>query len=447
MAVTEITKILFRRGKGSDRSELEAFGGLAQGEPGFTVVGDAATTPLTGNDTRSAFLKDQDMVTYDTTLGGGDMFVGGSEGKDIYIGGASAEAHWKHYFVSLRGTGFNRPFSNDLDNNVEPTGFVDGAFTVGRAGGPTGRTNQDDWNVIFYGDGDDGSGVQKPRKNLLAPDVDGYSTTRGFWWKPRDEALELWSNSAFKLPVGLKSQRPGYEDPETGVPGDFGNYDAQLGMIRFSSDEETFEGCIGFDDQDEAIWGSLGGAADVVNQTYLTVVQDQPQWSVPDTGYVTTGGTSATNIRGQTGTIKFVVGSAVVGDGGAAVGSGNSGGAKVAGYFDNDRNLHVTNDIIAFSTSDERQKDNVQLIDNPTQKIAKLDGVTFTWNDQGPAWVSDRDSREDVGLLAQQVEQVIPEAVTTRDDQYKAVDYKRVIPLLVESIKELTARVEQLEQQ
>jgi len=59
--------------------------------------------------------------------------------------------------------------------------------------------------------------------------------------------------------------------------------------------------------------------------------------------------------------------------------------------------------------------------------------------------VEDRDSREDVGLLAQQVEQVIPEAVTTRADGYKAVDYKRVIPLLVESIKELTARVEQLE--
>lgn len=437
MAVTEITKILFRRGTGSDRSELEAFGGLAQGEPGFTVVGDAATSPVTKNDTRSAFLKDQDMISYSISQGGGDMFVGGSEGKDVYIGGASAETHWQHYFVSLRGTGFNRTFSSDTGDTIESTGFIDGAFTVGRAGGPTGRPNQDDWNVIFYGDGDDGSGVQKSRQNLLFPDPStGESTIRGLWWKPGDEALELWSNSAFKLPVGLKSQRPGY------ATGDFENYDAQLGMIRFSSDEETFEGCIGFDDQDEAIWGSLGGAADVVNQTYLTVVQDQPQWSVPDTGYVTTGGTSATNIRGQTGAIKFVVGSVVTGGGGAG---GGAGGAKVAGYFDNSRNLHVTQDIIAFSTSDERQKDNVQLIDNPTQKIAKLDGVTFTWNDQGPSWVNDRDTRDDVGLLAQQVEQVIPEAVTTRDDQYKAVDYKRVIPLLVESIKELTARVEQLE--
>lgn len=143
-------------------------------------------------------------------------------------------------------------------------------------------------------------------------------------------------------------------------------------------------------------------------------------------------------VTGETGQIKFVVG---VADSGAS----NDRRARLAGRFDNDRNLHVTQDIIAFSTSDERQKDNVQLIDNPTQKIAKLDGVTFTWNDQGPSWVNDRDTRDDVGLLAQQVEQVIPEAVTTRDDQYKAVDYKRVIPLLVESIKELTARVEQLE--
>ena len=439
MAVTEITKILFRRGSGSDRSELEAFGGLAQGEPGFTVVGDAATSPITKNDSRSAFLKDQDMVEYSISQGGGDMFVGGSEGKDVYIGGASAETHWQHYFVSLRGTGFNRPFSADTGNTIESTGFIDGAFTVGRAGGATGRPNQDDWNVIFYGDGDDGNGGQKSCKNLLDPDSNGNSTVRALRWKPGDEALELWSNSAFKLPVGLKSQRPGYDT------GDFEDYDAQLGMIRFSSDEETFEGCIGFDDDDEAIWGSLGGAADVVNQTYLTVIQDQPQWAVPDSGYNTTDANKSINVRGETGVIKFVVGSAVSGEGGAAGGTGDGGGAKVAGYFDNDRNLHVTNDIIAFSTSDERQKDNVQLIDNPTQKIASLDGVTFTWNDQGPSWVNDRGSREDVGLLAQQVEQVIPEAVVTRGDGYKAVDYKRVIPLLVGSIKELTARVEELE--
>lgn len=429
MAVTEITKILFRRGTASDRSQLEQFGGLAQGEPGFTVVGTESNAP-TGVDTRSAYLRDEDVISYTqvqgglaNTDGGGDLFIGGSEGKDIYIGGSSAEKHYQRYFVSLRGTGYNTNWSSDTQSTVfAGDGFIDGKFVVGKSGGPTDLENTDDWNVIFYGN------KSTPRDNLLG------TNTRGFWWRPTEEALELWSNSALKLPVGTKEQRPGHDG------GDFVSYSPEKGMIRYNDTDTSFEG------YDGSSWGSLGGAADVTNQTYITVRQDQPAWSIPDSGYNTSGsaGSAGTSVRGLDGHIKFVVGSQVTGNGGAA---GDSGGAKVAGYFDNDRNLHVTNDIIAFSTSDERQKDNVQLIDNPTQKIAKLDGVTFTWNDLGPSWVEGRGTREDVGLLAQQVEQVIPEAVTTRDDGYKAVDYKRVIPLLVESIKELSARVAELEKQ
>lgn len=448
MAVTEITKILFRRGTAQDRVSLEQFGGLAQGEPGFTVVGDWEDGNLTPTkfDVRSAYLRNEDVISYTTTQGGvanenggGDLFIGGSEGADIYIGGSSAEKHYQRYFVSLRGTGYNTNW-NDENGTVlaEPLagevsgGFIDGRFVVGKAGGPTGRNPADVWEVMFFG-----SEANRTSPHLYGATDTSGSNTRALWWKPAEEALELWSNSALKLPVGTKAQRPGGSGGvDAGLGEDFHGYKAQVGMIRYNDTDSTFEG---YDNSDN--WSSLGGASDVVNQTYITVVQDQPTWSVADTGYNTSGAT-ATNVRGETGVIKFVVGSQVTDDGGAGAGTG---GAKVAGYFDNSRNLHVTQDIIAFSTSDERQKDNVQLIDNPTQKIAKLDGVTFTWSEDGPSWVDDRDSREDVGLLAQQVEQVIPEAVTTRDDGYKAVDYKRVIPLLVESIKELTSRVEELE--
>jgi len=438
MAVTEITKILFRRGTAQDRVSLEQFGGLAQGEPGFTVVGDWEDGNLTPTkfDVRSAYLRNEDVISYTTTQGGvanenggGDLFIGGSEGADIYIGGSSAEKHYQRYFVSLRGTGYNTNW-NDENGTVlaeplagdVPGGFIDGRFVVGKAGGPTGRDPADVWDVMFFG-----SEANRPSPHLYGATGANDSNTRALWWKPAEEALELWSNSALKLPVGTKAQRPGGSGGTTaGVGEDFHGYKAQVGMIRYNDTDSTFEG---YDNSGN--WGSLGGAADVVNQTYLTVVQNQPTWAQKHSS-------ETQAVTGETGQIKFVVG---VADSLA----GNDRRARLAGRFDNDRNLHVTQDIIAFSTSDERQKDNVQLIDNPTQKIAKLDGVTFTWNDQGPSWVNDRDTRDDVGLLAQQVEQVIPEAVTTRDDQYKAVDYKRVIPLLVESIKELTARVEQLE--
>ena len=432
MAVTEITKILFRRGTAQDRVSLEQFGGLAQGEPGFTVVGDWEDGNLTPTkfDVRSAYLRNEDVISY-TTLqggvanenGGGDLFIGGSEGADIYIGGSSAEKHYQRYFVSLRGTGYNTNW-NDENGTVlaEPLagevsgGFIDGRFVVGKAGGPTGRNPADVWDVMFFG-----SEADRTSPHLYGGTDTSGSNTRALWWKPAEEALELWSNSALKLPVGTKAQRPGGDG--SGIGEDFADYDPQVGMIRYNDTDSTFEG---YDNSDN--WGSLGGAADVANQTYLTVVQNQPTWAQKHSS-------ETQAVTGETGQIKFVVG---VDDSGDRKG-------MLAGRFDNGRNLHVTRDIIAFSTSDERQKDNVQLIDNPTQKIAKLDGVTFTWSEDGPSWVDDRDSREDVGLLAQQVEQVIPEAVTTRDDGYKAVDYKRVIPLLVESIKELTTRVEQLE--
>jgi hypothetical protein len=102
--------------------------------------------------------------------------------------------------------------------------------------------------------------------------------------------------------------------------------------------------------------------------------------------------------------------------------------------------LSVTDDITAFWTSDERLKDNITPIDDPLAKVLTISGNTFDWNEKS------NKSGHDVGLIAQEIEQVLPEAVTTRDNGYLAVDYHKVVPLLVEAIKELSAKVESLEQ-
>ena len=68
-----------------------------------------------------------------------------------------------------------------------------------------------------------------------------------------------------------------------------------------------------------------------------------------------------------------------------------------------------------------------------------ISGNTYTWNEK-----SNKEG-EDVGVIAQEVEQVLPEAVTTRADGYLAVDYHKIIPLLVEAVKELTEKVATLE--
>ena len=102
--------------------------------------------------------------------------------------------------------------------------------------------------------------------------------------------------------------------------------------------------------------------------------------------------------------------------------------------------LRVTGDITAFYTSDQRLKDNITPIEDPLAKVLSISGNTFTWNEQ-----SGREGN-DVGVVAQEILEVLPEAVTTRNNGYLAVDYKKIVPLLVEAIKELSAKVESLEQ-
>jgi len=103
--------------------------------------------------------------------------------------------------------------------------------------------------------------------------------------------------------------------------------------------------------------------------------------------------------------------------------------------------LRVSDDITAFYSSDERLKDNINLIDNPLEKVISISGNTFDWNDK-----SNKEG-SDTGLVAQEIESLgLPGLVTTRDNGYLAVDYHKVIPLLVEAIKELSDKVEKLEQ-
>lgn len=108
--------------------------------------------------------------------------------------------------------------------------------------------------------------------------------------------------------------------------------------------------------------------------------------------------------------------------------------------------LHVDNDIIAFSTtipSDERLKTDIQKIDSALEKVSQLGGYTFTYKDNG---------RASAGVIAQEVENVLPSAVIDRDavfhggegETYKTVQYDQLHGLLIEAIKELKAEIEAL---
>jgi len=85
------------------------------------------------------------------------------------------------------------------------------------------------------------------------------------------------------------------------------------------------------------------------------------------------------------------------------------------------------------STSDVTLKENINLIDNPLEKISMLNGYTFNWMNN---------KKEAVGILAQEVEKVFPQIVSTGEDGLKRVSYDSLIPLLIESIKDLKNKLD-----
>ena len=102
--------------------------------------------------------------------------------------------------------------------------------------------------------------------------------------------------------------------------------------------------------------------------------------------------------------------------------------------------IEASGDVIAFGSSDERLKDNISYIHRPIDKINKIGGYKFTWNDKQDTYLG-----KDVGVLAQEIEAVLPEIVTTRGSGYKAVKYEKIVPLLIEGIKELDKKIKDIE--
>ena len=102
--------------------------------------------------------------------------------------------------------------------------------------------------------------------------------------------------------------------------------------------------------------------------------------------------------------------------------------------------IQCTGDIVAFASSDERLKDNLSPISNSLEKVGQLKGYEFDWNDKQEVYTG-----HDVGVLAQEVEKVVPEIVETREhDGYKAVKYEKLVPLLINAINDLKAEIEEL---
>ena len=219
--------------------------------------------------------------------------------------------------------------------------------------------------------------------------------------------LDVGGTDAIVLPVGGNADRPS----------------AERGMIRYNTDSDQFEG------YGESVWSGLGGVIDV----------DQ------DTKILAEDSTDEDKLRFHTaGSQRMII------DNTGKVGIGmepasSSSQFTVVGSISSQGAIFATDDITAFSTSDENLKKDLEPISRPLEKISELTGYVFEWNETAESLYSGNKTGVQYGVVAQEVEQVLPRAVETRPTGYKAVDYNQLVPLLIECIKDLSARVKQLE--
>ena len=89
-------------------------------------------------------------------------------------------------------------------------------------------------------------------------------------------------------------------------------------------------------------------------------------------------------------------------------------------------------------SSDARLMDTIQPLEGGRAKLSRLSPVAFTWK-SGPL-----QGHDDIGFIAQDVEKVIPEVVTSNADGMKFVDYPKLVPLLVRAIQENQAEIDTL---
>jgi len=116
----------------------------------------------------------------------------------------------------------------------------------------------------------------------------------------------------------------------------------------------------------------------------------------------------------------------------------------------NNGDFHADGDVIAYSTttSDRRLKDNITTIENALDKVTKLRGVEYDWNAGG------RKGQHDLGVIAQEVEEIIPHIVREKElkiGEYKnnpqivkTVDYEKLTAVLIEAVKELKTQLDEL---
>jgi hypothetical protein len=196
--------------------------------------------------------------------------------------------------------------------------------------------------------------------------------------------------------------------------------------------------------------GQLFSVSDTFTGTVFAAsdVSGIPSIEVLDTGLV--------KLAQYNGLVTVSTGTAIAGSGFSvwtstyilSLGVGTSGSGTLG-------EIRATNEITAYY-SDRRLKENVEIIDNALVKVLSLNGITYTPNELAESFGYDR-TKKLVGVFADEIEAVLPEAVrpapfdtdeggnSKSGENYRTVQYEKIVPLLIEAIKEQQKSIENLQ--
>ena len=344
--------------------------------------------------------------------------------------------------------------ANDVAINIRA-----GSGIIANATGITVNASSISNGVLNIGQGGTNATTQNAALNNLLPTqntaVNGYylrtNGTDSSWALNVGPTGFTGSNGVTGFTGSAGPQGVGY----TGSQGIIG-YTGSQGVIGYTGSAGTngFNGSVGFTGSQGIIGytGSAGtngfnGSAGFTGSQGVGYTGSQGI-----IGYTGSQGSQGVGYTGSQGIIGYTGSQGIIGYTGSAgvgiVNNGTSAGA-VAYYASTGSTLSDGYSATVYAgdfvlSSDKNLKNIFGNITNALNNVTKINGVRYSWNDT--ARNMGFGSNEEIGLIAQEIEQVYPEFVhTNRENGYKLVNYNKLTAVLIEAIKELNAKVEKLE--
>lgn len=326
--------------------------------------------------------------------------------------------------------------ANDNLVEIDDTDVADNDYAKFTANGLEGRSFSEvrsDLNV------EDGSTADQTKADINALDITEVGTiSSGVWQGTAIASAYLDSDTAHLSGTQIFSGAKTFSSPVSVTNG------THIGLTIVGSGTSHTQGAIALKSSTSDTPEARGQGVFMFNEGddstfYMgTQYQDADTWQIGRAA-----GTSINTEAAESGNAFLKISNAgvVTVDASTQSTSKTTGALVVDGGVGIAKTLNVGEDIVAFASSDERYKDLITPIENPNEKIKLLSGNTFVWNDKHEVFKG----KKDIGVIAQEVEKVLPEIVETRDNGYKAVKYEKIVALLIESNKELIKRVEDLE--